>query len=428
MMVIGQKAGVHPDLALYPNFPGYSRPFLEWLFDEHDINGDGSLSQAEFTSVASAPPYGVDITTWTSKVLSSDAQRVTDLAAFFHSVQRDSPVNAPTYWIENKKDISREEFVDSSLRNPRSDFCDDYEATKNSNRVVCGRHGNAMPQLWSNFTDDGQHGYVVMLSNVPCTDAAGCPAIDSDDVTICSVDGGASSGVQLDMQYNPISNTGVQSTAKSGRGAATPPVVDCKGATGRYLQIWLPGEGRLFPADEVRVHRARLPGSRETPSRTAPAKQMACYGVQARQVPSADDPNVLTSTKLHPYLVEPNNPEDPIFHSTCFVRAIVREWLPLLNETSSSEPSAPPWSFGNGAHCLDCACYADTAGPENGPDYNMTTMKTPQWWLQPEGQCRGFDKDCNYDAILNTDDDGSCAAVCKAEPRHRGYRRYFTPP
>ena len=217
-------------------------------------------------------------------------------------------------------------------------------------------------------------------------------------MTVCSVNG--ASGVQLDMQYNPTTASGIQSVAKSSRAAATPPVVDCGGATGRYLQIWLPGQGRLFPAEEVRVHRAWLPGSRETPSRTAPAKQMACYGLQARQVPSADDPDVLANTKRHPYLVEPNNPEDPIFYSTCYIRALVRDWLPLLNEVQS-EPSTPPWSFGNRTHCLDCTCYTDTASPENGIDYNITTMNTPQWWLQPEGQCRNFDKDCNYE-ILNS--------------------------
>ena len=86
-------------------------------------------------------------------------------------------------------EISRDLFVNSHLAQPRPDFCDDYEALKDGGRGVCAKFGNAMPQLWSNFTDDGQHGYVVMLSDVPCTDAAGCPAIDSDDVTICSVEG-----------------------------------------------------------------------------------------------------------------------------------------------------------------------------------------------------------------------------------------------
>lgn len=412
MMMIGQKSGVHPDLASYPNFPGYSRPFLEWLFDAHDINSDGSLTQAEFTSVASAPPYGVDTSTWVGGSMRSIAQRVTDLDALFWSFQRDyhdsQGYNPPA-------SISRDMFVESSLAEPRPTFCDPFEATKDHNRMVCARFGNVMPQLWSNFTDDGQHGYVVMLSDVPCTDVAGCLAIDSDDVTICSVEGAEddASGVQLDMQYNPTTGSGVESASKSGRAAATPPVVDCGGATGRYLQIWLPGQDRLFPAEEVKVHRARLPGSSEIPSRTEPAKQMACYGLQARQVPSADDPDVLANTKLHPYLVEPNNPEDPIFYSTCYVRAIVRDWLPLQNEVVSA-PSMPPWSFNNMTHCLDCVCYTETSGAAN-----RSLMATTQWWLQPEGQCRSFDAECNYD----------CTAYCTDElqrPRQRGYRLVYT--
>lgn len=39
-------------LLRYPNFPGFSTPFLEWLFDTHDLNNDGSLTQAEFTSAS----------------------------------------------------------------------------------------------------------------------------------------------------------------------------------------------------------------------------------------------------------------------------------------------------------------------------------------------------------------------------------------
>ena len=182
MMVIGQKSGVHPDLSGYPNFPGYSRPFLEWLFDAHDINGDGSLTQAEFTSVAAAPPYGMDTQTWVGAKRST-AQRVTDLNALFYSVQRDSGrvrSAGPPYPTFDRlsplpKEISRDAFVSSSLTQPRYDFCDDFEATRDYSRMVCAKHGNAMPQLWSNFTDDGQHGYVVMLSDVPCTDLLAAP-------------------------------------------------------------------------------------------------------------------------------------------------------------------------------------------------------------------------------------------------------------
>ena len=66
------------------------------------------------------------------------------------------------------------------------------------------------------------------------------------------------SKVQLGIRYDPTSNTGTQSVAKSGRAAATPPVVDCKGATGRYLQIWLPGQGQQTQSTLPHYHTTTL--------------------------------------------------------------------------------------------------------------------------------------------------------------------------
>ncbi len=53
MFVNGRKPGPHPHLVSYPNFPGFTQPFLEWLFDQHDTNGDGILLYAEFRAAAS---------------------------------------------------------------------------------------------------------------------------------------------------------------------------------------------------------------------------------------------------------------------------------------------------------------------------------------------------------------------------------------
>jgi hypothetical protein len=33
MMMRGDKEGIHPDMASYPNFPGFTKPFLEWYVD-----------------------------------------------------------------------------------------------------------------------------------------------------------------------------------------------------------------------------------------------------------------------------------------------------------------------------------------------------------------------------------------------------------
>ena len=53
MLTQAKKPGVHPELALYPDFPGFTVPFLEWLFDRHDTNKDGVLQRDEFQAAQS---------------------------------------------------------------------------------------------------------------------------------------------------------------------------------------------------------------------------------------------------------------------------------------------------------------------------------------------------------------------------------------
>ena len=56
------------------------------------------------------------------------------------------------------------------------------------------------------------------------------------------------------------------------------------------------------------------------PNSTSDVIPMSCYGVKSRAPPAADDPDVLQQTKLHARQMVTNNPEDPVFYSTCFVR------------------------------------------------------------------------------------------------------------
>jgi hypothetical protein len=46
--MLGKKKGTHPDLAQYPNHPGYSAGYLGWMFDFHDSDSDGVLIKEEF--------------------------------------------------------------------------------------------------------------------------------------------------------------------------------------------------------------------------------------------------------------------------------------------------------------------------------------------------------------------------------------------
>jgi len=93
-------------------------------------------------------------------------------------------------------------------------------------------------------------------------------------------------------------------------------------------------------------------------------------------------------TKQHPRQMVTDNPEDPIFYSTCLVREIVKEWLPVTDAKEDAESSAA-WAFNNNKYCLDCDSY--TAN-HDGDAYNTTVLKTRHWWLQDEGCCSACDK------------------------------------
>ena len=124
--------------------------------------------------------------------------------------------------------------------------------------------------------------------------------------------------------------------------AYCPPVVDCKGAKGRYVRVQLPGTGRILDA-HIRVHRRR-------PSPSFPS-DMVCYGVEMRS-PTSIDKEFTTTPDM----------EDPMFYSTCFLREKYRsKWVKFPR-------SFPPgdWSFGE--QCLDCGSYNDATTNLNSGD------------------------------------------------------------
>ena len=237
---------------------------------------------------------------------------------------------------------------------------------------LCQKTVGELPEPFGFFPDDAQHGFVVSVSDVPCTDQGGCPApASNENTTLCEV-----------------------RLHRSSSGLAQ---VDCKGARGKYVQLSLPGSSnRLLPVDtHIDVHRASVPldlepgALQKALASTNPALPTVCYGVLPRKVPAANDPDLLANAKLHPKTIVNDNPEDPIFWSSCYDRVVIKEWLPLLKELAGREDSDAElqYSFKNGTQCLDC----ESLRSNHLTEYNLTEMRTPRWWLQPEGVCF----DCN---------------------------------
>ena len=379
MLILGQKRGPHPDLGVYPAFPGFSEPFLGWHFDQHDTNGDGVLQFEEFRAAEESQSTDGPFAIW-------DRSRAGVIRPFNDYLDD----NAANLWqkldvLEDVEDnveagdgnVTRESFVHGVLSAGRRTFCDQFEETrathgKNWNLGFCRKWTANVPEHWGAFADDGQHGFVVTVSDVPCTEEGGCPSVEdtASNTTLC--------------EHRLSRNTSDRSDDVA---AAT---IDCHGATGTYVHIVLPGEGRLLAKAAVNVHRATMPTADEgVPSATNPAIPMVCYGLEARPVPAPDDPDLLAGAKLHPRQIVVDNPEDPVFWSTCYERLVEKTWLPLESESGSSEQRMVDFAFLNNTRCLDCASVRENLAV----DYDVDAMLTPHWWLQPAGECG----DCNFD-------------------------------
>lgn len=106
--------------------------------------------------------------------------------------------------------------------------------------------------------------------------------------------------------------------------------IDCKGATGKYVYIKLPGKDRALHINSVVVHKA-LPES--------DPDDYVCYGVIPRE-----------QTETAPEFMVVQDPDDPIFYSTCYVREKRVKWVGL-----EITPQIPPWHY-NGK-CIGCDSY-----------------------------------------------------------------------
>jgi hypothetical protein len=122
-----------------------------------------------------------------------------------------------------------------------------------------------------------------------------------------------------------------------------PVTVDCKGKSGKYVYIQLPGMDRVFSVTTVRINRAEP---------AATDNEFVCYPVQARALVEASDTEYVTSA----------DPENEIFYSSCLQREKVIEWRPLAKEPVNREDK---WVY-NG-QCLTCASFQKAS-----TDYNDT--------------------------------------------------------
>ena len=405
--VEGAKIGSHPDLAQYPDWPGFTEAYLAAFFDDHDTDGNGILEKEEFKAASQHSTF-------------------TSTGDFDWDWDQ---LRADQFWdsrVSYNVTIARAEFITGWLSEPGLSWCNPFERHSRHGESVCRktsperamREGtdrtglNRGPYQLGNFSNDGAHGFVVAVSDTPCSDSDGCTASGAN-ITVCEV----VTATYLDdkLQHR----------------------IDCRGARGQYLQIWLPGEGsRVFSVlNQVTVHAARLPpcrdgnpadmecdpgplaGTAETPSAADPNMSMVCYGVEAIAPPDAADPNLLAETKVFPQLLA-TGPEDPIWFSSCLMRAIIKTWLPLgeSGESGESGAVANPWQFeasdsapsGLENYCLSCDAYETNYINEQAAGYNITEMPTRHWFLQPNNMT-GCCVDCETSQISSYSPAGYCS-------------------
>ncbi|GAB5361974.1 hypothetical protein AAMO2058_000758800 [Amorphochlora amoebiformis] len=212
-----------------------------------------------------------------------------------------------------------------------------------SNTVTMSSNTLEYQQPWGVYdvASNPNVGAVVSISDIPCTNAGGCP---TSNEKVCEV----------------ISQTDYcEDQAQQHRECLIR--IDCRGETGSYLRIRLRGQQRTLAIYRVKVHRpVPRPQDMKTPTSTAKSK-MLCYGLEPR-----------IATETAPGFITTEDPSDPIFYSTCFARSRDVEWLPL-----PSASALPPQDWRFNGECLSCTSFA-----ENGPSIPISQNITPQWWLE----------------------------------------------
>ena len=172
-------------------------------------------------------------------------------------------------------------------------------------------HGCSTASPFGRFEGAGvSTGVVITISDTPCSGAE-CPA---GGQKVCRSRDNARG-----LTPENVSIDYVKTNDRKGHRGLKASHVDCGGRSGKYLRVWLPGEGRIFDAS-VSINRVMTPADAASAVGTNGTAAYVCYGVSARKHVDSSTPEYIIT----------NDPLDSIFYSTCYVRerAVVFEPAP----------------------------------------------------------------------------------------------------
>ena len=114
--------------------------------------------------------------------------------------------------------------------------------------------------------------------------------------------------------------------------------VDCEGKEGKYVFVMAKGTERILAVTELYVNQV-------SPTSGDPDEfkdKFVCYPVQARE-----------AAEHTPEYITTDDPEDPVFYSTCFMRE--REVVYLPREEAAAPKAMASFEFHG--KCLPCELY-----------------------------------------------------------------------
>ena len=220
-------------------------------------------------------------------------------------------------------------------------------------------------------------GFKVVLADAPCVDQGSCPP----ETHVCK-----------HVVEPHFCKWGPQNTH-------CPIQIDCGGKIAKYVRIILPGNNRiLVPNFNIQVYRAE-------PKIIDPNKMIG-YAVEQAE-----------PTKTRPPYVLSNDPEDPIFYSTCYIYKSGVQWLPTVKQEVKRD-----WSMNT--QCLRCDNYeANEANNASTP----RDGQTPKWITSNVcSDCNNVElcwKDCSYNLpegiVIDGGGDNKPPSPPSAEPVYR---------